>query len=224
MFVEREYNVCTERRLQLQIKRMPLGPLETNGYIVYNDDQAIIIDPGGDAEKVIAFLTEEGINPQAILLTHGHFDHIGGVDKLRKYFGIRVYIHEYEAHWLSDPQLNGSKFFLSEEIAINAADFLLEPGFEKIGPFHFEVVHTLGHSPGSVSFIFHEQSFIISGDVLFNRGIGRTDLPGGDMETLKQSIRNHLYTLSDSFIVYPGHGPETTIGAEKTFNPFVKQS
>src|SRR5699024_1633361 len=173
MFVEREYNVCTERRLQLQIKRMPLGPLETNGYIVYNDDQAIIIDPGGYDENVIAFLTEERINQQEILLTHDLFHNSGGVDKLSLFFGMHLCIHVLEEHWLSDHMLNGSKFFLYEEIAINAADFLLEPGFEKIGPFHFEVVHTPGHSPGSVSFIFHEQSFIISGDVLFNRGIGR---------------------------------------------------
>jgi len=208
----------------LQVKCMPLGPLETNCYIVHDEEEAIIIDPGGEADKVIAFLADERITPRAILLTHAHFDHIGGVDELRTYFNIDVYIHEHEAHWLGDPQLNGSMYFTPDNIIVKPAEFLLTPGFDSIGPFYFEIVHTPGHSPGSVSFIFHEHSFIISGDVLFNRGIGRTDLPGGDMAALKRSIRQHIYTLNNLFSVYPGHGPKTTIGDEKRLNPFIRES
>ncbi|GAB3791342.1 MBL fold metallo-hydrolase [Virgibacillus kimchii] len=204
----------------MNIKTMPLGPLGTNCYIVYDDTTAIIVDPGGDAEKVKHFLDSEKLTPAAILLTHAHFDHIGGVDELRNYFGIDVYLHEKEADWLTDAKLNGSSRFMGQGIMTEKPDQLLEPGNKEIGPFRFETVHTPGHSPGSVSLIFHDEEMVLSGDVLFNRGIGRTDLPGGDIRELEWSIRNVLYRLKDDFVVYPGHGPATTIKEEKKNNPF----
>src|SRR5699024_945317 len=152
--------------------------------------------------------------------THAHFDHIGAVEDLRKYSGAPVYIHELEADWLTDPELNRSAF-MPEKIAGEPADYYLRPGTMNIGSFEFEIIHTPGHSPGSVSFIFKDELFVIGGDVLFNQGIGRTDLPGGSFEQLEASIRNHLYRLNDQYTVYPGHGPETTIGNEKRNNPFV---
>lgn len=198
---------------------MSLGPLGTNCYIVSKEGDALIVDPGGEANIIIDFLKQESLSAQAILLTHAHFDHIGGLEALRAGLSLDVYLHENEADWLGNPNLNGSSSF-GNEIVTKRAEHVLKNGTLQIGPFEFKVLHTPGHSPGSVSFIF-EEAFVISGDVLFQQGIGRTDLPGGDRRQLEASIRNHLYQLDDSFIVYPGHGPETTIKAEKRNNPFV---
>ncbi|TMN20965.1 MBL fold metallo-hydrolase [Lentibacillus cibarius] len=204
----------------MQIKCIPAGPLSTNCYIVSDKAEALIIDPGGDFETIVNYLNDVGVTPEAILLTHAHFDHIGAVSQLRSYFGSDVYLHASEQSWLEDPVLNGSLTFMRTEITTATAEYSLVPGNLQIGTFSFEVIHTPGHSPGSVSFLFHNASFIVSGDVLFNGGIGRTDLPGGDIKQLERSIRESLYQLPDVYTVYPGHGPETTIGNEKRQNPF----
>ncbi|WP_174613800.1 MBL fold metallo-hydrolase [Virgibacillus ihumii] len=204
----------------MNIKGLSLGPLGTNCYIIYHDKEALVIDPGGDAESVITFLNEKEIKPLAILLTHAHFDHIGGVESLRDTYDINVYIHSLEDDWLEDPNLNGSKLFMGNEIQTRKAEVYLEPGKLQIGGFSFEIIHTPGHSPGSVSLVFHGQQTVIGGDVLFNRGIGRTDLPGGDVKQLENSIRNSLYKLPETYTVLPGHGPKTTIGNEMQHNPF----
>jgi len=207
--------------LSMQIQQMSLGPLGTNCYIIHDQSEALIIDPGGDPDQVIDYLQQEKLSPQVILLTHAHFDHIGAVDKLRKQFNINVHLHENEADWLEEPRFNGSYRFVGEEIITSRPDHLLAPGVMHTSPFEFEVVHTPGHSPGSVSFIFHKERIVFSGDVLFQQGIGRTDLIGGSMEQLAASIKTHLYTLDDEYTVYPGHGSETSIGEEKRNNPFV---
>src|SRR5699024_1496285 len=168
----------------MNIKQLSLGPLGTNGYVVSKDSYALIIDPGGDPEKMIAYITEEKLKPQAILVTHAHFDHIGGLEAIRNHYQIDVYIHELEKKWLVDPDLNGSSRFMLGKIVAEPADKVISIGTKRIEPFEFEVIHTPGHSPGSISFIFKNEPFILSGDVLFQEGIGRTDLPGGDMKTL----------------------------------------
>lgn len=205
----------------MKIHSMSLGELGTNCYIVYDNHHALIVDPGGEPEKVIYFLESQNVEPQAILLTHAHFDHIGGVDALRKHFNIDVYLHKNEADWLGEPRLNRSTAFTRKEVRTARPEHHLTTGEMKLSTFTFEVIHTPGHSPGSVSFIFKDEGFVISGDVLFQQGIGRTDLPGGSIEQLEKSIRGSLYLLDDTFIVYPGHGSYTTIGAEKRNNPFV---
>lgn len=204
----------------MKIKRLPLGPLGTNGYIISSGSYALIVDPGGDPEKMVSYIKEEGLEPKAILLTHAHFDHIGGLEVIRSHYDIDVYIHELENDWLMDPDLNGSSRYMFGNISAKPADEFLTVGTNKIEPFEFEVFHTPGHSPGSVSFIFKD--FVLSGDVLFQNGIGRTDLPGGDMQTLEKSIRDKLYRLPINMIVYPGHGERTTIGNEKQSNPFFR--
>jgi len=206
----------------VKIVRFSLGALGTNCYIVHNDKNALIFDPGAEASKIKNYLTEENLQPLAILLTHAHFDHIGAVDELRKSYNIDVYGHELEANWLEDPCLNRSDRFIGEEIITSKPEKILVEGEFNINNFTFEVIHTPGHSPGSVTFVFHEESFMISGDVLFLQGIGRTDLPGGSHEVLEQTIQEKLYKLPANYVVLPGHGQETNIGYEKENNLYVR--
>jgi hydroxyacylglutathione hydrolase len=207
----------------MNIQHFSLGPLGTNCYILHQADKAIIIDPGEEGPKIINWLSSNNLNPVAILLTHAHFDHIGAVDLLRKNYRIKVYMHKKEETWLENPNLNGSLLFIQEEVKTGEPDVLVEEGLLSIDSFSFEIIHTPGHSPGSISFKVVEDNKIISGDVLFHRGIGRTDLPGGDFNEIQNSIRNKLYPLPDDTVVYPGHGPVTTIGEEKNLNPFVPE-
>ncbi len=209
----------------MKIKSLSLGPLGTNCYIVSKDNQSLIIDPGGDAHIIIKYLFEQNLTPIAILLTHAHFDHIGAVHKLRTNFEIDVYLHEAEKNWLENPDLNRSILYFGEsgKVITNPPEYSLQEGHLEIGPFLMDVVHTPGHSPGSVTFIFNEHSFIVSGDVLFHHGIGRTDLPQGSLPQLAESITKYIYKLPDEFTVYPGHGVETTVGYEKVSNPYTLQ-
>ncbi|WP_440895847.1 MBL fold metallo-hydrolase [Amphibacillus sp. Q70] len=200
---------------------LPLGQLTTNCYIVSENNQALIIDPGAESERIVKFLTDNDLTPIAILLTHAHFDHIGAVDDIREYYHIPVYLHSLEKEWLMNPKLNSSIYFPLGDVKINSADHLFDMGDMSLGAFQFEVIHTPGHSPGGVTFIFAEQTTIISGDCLFREGMGRTDLVGGDQSILFNSIRE-LYKLPKHYKVLPGHGPDTTIGYEKDHNPFIK--
>ena len=205
------------------VETLSLGPLGTNCYIISKDQQALIIDPGGDADKVKHYLEEHNLMPLAILLTHAHFDHIGAVHELRTSLNLDVYLHQNEANWIEEPELNRSILFLGTSGAIKTIppEHILQEGTLQIGTFNFEVVHTPGHSPGSVTFIFHDEGFIVSGDVLFHQGIGRTDIPEGSITVLAESISKHLYTLPEHFVVYPGHGVKTTIGEEMYTNPYT---
>lgn len=201
----------------MNVHTLPLGPLQTNCYILFKNNYALIIDPGNEAEKVKGFLVEHSLTPQAILLTHAHYDHIGAVDELRKYYNIDVYLHEAEPTWLSDPPYNSAGLFTPTD----EPDHLLTEGDLTIGDFSFSVIHTPGHSPGSVSFIFHDEKKVFSGDVLFRFGVGRTDLYQSSPQDLVYSLREKLYKLPDDFTVYPGHGTTTYIGDEKRQNPYV---
>jgi glyoxylase-like metal-dependent hydrolase (beta-lactamase superfamily II) len=164
----------------------------------------------------------DGLEIEAILLTHAHFDHIGGVDEIRKLKGCPVYLHDLEADWLTDPKRNGSLRWpeLGVTISSDPAEYALDDRMtlSLIGTT-FKVMHTPGHSPGSVSFLMDNHLF--GGDVLFRQSVGRTDLPGGNADVLYDSIHEKLFTLDDGVIVYPGHGPRTTIGYERDNNPYV---
>lgn len=204
-------------------KPIPLGPLQTNCYLLSKGTSGLIIDPGDEGEKLIQSIGKAKVKPQAILLTHAHFDHIGAVDVIRNHYKIPVYVHKKEAKWLSDPSLNGSQYFMmGDMVRVNSADFLFSKE-EKIiiGDFHLQIFETPGHSPGSVSFYFEDASLVVSGDALFNGGIGRTDLPGGSDQLLLQSIHQKLLTLPEETLVLSGHGPVTNIGDEMDSNPFL---
>ncbi|GAA0137325.1 MBL fold metallo-hydrolase [Paenibacillus sp. YSY-4.3] len=206
----------------LNIETFSLGPLQTNAYLIRGEEggKAIIVDPGMNPAPLIRRI--EGLEIEAILLTHAHFDHIGGVDEIRRLKQCPVYLHSLESDWLTTPALNGSLRWaeVSPPIQSDAAEYELAEGQKlKLIGHEFTVFHTPGHSPGSVSFLCGNDLF--SGDVLFRMSVGRTDLPGGREVDLYNSIRGKLYRLPDEVTVYPGHGPKTTIGFEKANNPYV---
>lgn len=207
----------------LKIETFCLGSLQTNAYLLQGDKEntAIIIDPGSNPNALIRRI--ENMDIEAIVLTHAHFDHIAGVDQIRKLKKCPVYLHPLESEWLSTPKLNGSLMWpdVTEPIATDAPEYDLQEGqtITFVGE-QFKVYHTPGHSPGSVSLLCGNHLF--GGDVLFRLGVGRTDLPGGREADLYNSIRGKLFKLSDEVVVYPGHGPKTTIGYEKANNPYIR--
>lgn len=208
----------------LNVRTYPLGYIQTNCYIVSNSaKQCLIFDPGGEGEKIISELHRLKMKPLAILLTHAHFDHIGALEQVREFFDIPVYIHTSEKKWLVDSAKNGSsKYAEIPSIICKEADYLLNSELElKIGEFHMELLHTPGHSPGSLTYYFKQEDFAIVGDTLFQNSIGRTDLPGGNQTELMKSIHTKLLSLPETTLVYPGHGPSTTIEAEMESNPFL---
>jgi len=206
----------------LKIESFQLGPLETNCYLVINaeNNKAFVIDPGMNPGPLLRRIQDMEI--EAIVLTHAHFDHMGGVDEVRKLKKCPVYIHDLEADWLTDPKLNGSLRWsqVTEPLSTDPAEYALadRQSLELIG-HTFQVMHTPGHSPGSVS-LLHEND-LFAGDVLFRMSVGRTDLPGGRQNDLLDSIHQKLFKLDDAVKVYPGHGPRTTIGFERANNPYV---
>jgi glyoxylase-like metal-dependent hydrolase (beta-lactamase superfamily II) len=209
----------------MKIDRFILGEFQTNAYVVRASDSArdaLIVDAGLDARELMDFLVQEELTPRALVLTHGHADHIVGSGALREgYPGMKVYIHRLDAPLLTDAQANLS---MLAGVAFTAApaDVLLDDGdvVEAAG-MAFEVLHTPGHTPGGICLYARDQGLVFVGDTLFADSVGRTDFPGGDMGLLGTSIRKRLLVLPDETVVYPGHGMRTTIGREKRSNPFL---
>lgn len=205
------------------ICRLPCGAIGTNTYIVYKDGRsdAVVIDPA-DAKTVQNALAQRKLRCAAILLTHGHFDHISGIDGLRKAFSCPVYIGEGDAELLCDPLQNGSLLMLGEAIQESPAENTVQDGDALTAAgIEFRVIGCPGHTKGGVG--YYSEGALFSGDSLFCRGIGRTDLPGGDMDALFSAVLK-LYDLPEETAVYPGHGEATTIGDEAKNNPFIRRN
>lgn len=210
--------------MALKLVQVSGNGLYANSYLLLcgQTRQAALIDPA-DAHAAIALAQQEQATIQMVLLTHGHFDHIVGLDSLRDELGVPAYIHREDAPMLEDPAINGSVFF-GMPVQARKAEHLLEDGDTiAVGRGSLRVIHTPGHSPGSVCYLAQQQEepFLITGDTLFYESIGRTDLWRGDMRQLLDTIRQKLLILPDGLPCYPGHGPSTTIGHEKSGNPLV---
>ena len=204
------------------VETLPVGPIQTNCYLVGCEQtrQAVLIDPGWDAELLLQSAKALGLTIKLILITHAHFDHIGAVADVVDATGARVALHPLDLDWL---RLNGGADVFGFEIrSVPTPAIELAHGQRiEVGTLSFETRHVPGHTPGHVVFVEARQRAVFVGDVLFQGGIGRTDLPSGDYGTLINSIRTQLLTLPDDTKVYAGHGPPTTIGIERETNPFL---
>lgn len=207
---------------EIKVGRMVIGAVQTNCYFLQNTDtnQVIVIDPADKGDKIYEELTRRGYQVEAILLTHGHFDHIMGVDALRKLSNAKAYLGEKEEKLISNADLNVSTMFGTPYTT--TADILVKDNqILELAGMKIRVIHTPGHTAGGVSYYLEDQGILFCGDTLFLESVGRTDFPTSSAADIKQSIREKLFLLPDDVYVYPGHGPTTTIEHEKENNPFV---
>jgi len=209
----------------MKIDRLILGDFQTNCYVVRGEESAsdcLVVDPGLDPESLIGFLQDRQLHPVAVILTHGHVDHIASLTPLRRSFpGIRVYIHRLDAPMLADPQANLSAL-AGMVFTTEPAEVLLEDGDTlELAGIRLRVLHTPGHTPGGICLYAEQEGLVFVGDTLFADSVGRTDFPGGSTSQLIESIRVKLLALPDTTAVYPGHGMSTTICRERRLNPFL---
>ncbi len=202
------------------IDRLTVGPFGTNCYILGGDSggEGIVIDPGDDVKEILARIGELKLNIKQIILTHGHIDHVGALKPLKEATGAEIAMHPADAHSLANRAL-GVLFGLVYPPAPSPDRLLNDGDTVQVGNVKLNVLHTPGHTPGGISLA--GEGVVFTGDTLFNASVGRTDLPGGSHEALIKGIRDKLLSLPDDTIVYPGHGPETTIGAERAGNPYL---
>jgi glyoxylase-like metal-dependent hydrolase (beta-lactamase superfamily II) len=203
------------------------NPVDENTYVLFSEkDACCIIDPGcyfGNERRTLEeYIEQEGLTPKYLLNTHCHLDHVFGNKFIHDRYGLTLHLHQNEKIVLDHAPAAGLQWNMPFENYRGNCVYLKEGDLIHLGDDVLEVLFTPGHSPGSICFYCRAQQFIVSGDVLFRMSIGRTDLPGGDPETLMDSLREKLWTLPDGVKVYPGHGEPTTIGYEKKHNPFIK--
>ncbi len=202
----------------MPIEVFHLGPLETNCYVVYEGGNAIVLDPGGDPSSVVDFLGKEKLTLAAICITHLHFDHMYGAADLAHISQAPIYIPEADA-FLLDIEAGQGGVWGFPQVKRFASSFL-PIGEQSFGDITFTALHTPGHTPGSVSLYFPSLKAVFTGDALFYRAVGRSDLPGGDHATLIQSIKREIFALPEDTMVCPGHGPTSHVGDEKLNNPY----
>lgn len=208
---------------RISVDRVTVGELAVNCWFLINEDtkEALVFDPGDEAERLEAYAGGKGLSIRAILLTHGHGDHIGGAERLRALTGAGIYALEEEEPLLLDAKTNLSMFIQRRPITVSADILLKEGQALALAGMELKVYHTPGHTPGGVSYYCQEAECVFSGDTLFQGSVGRSDFPGGSMSELVRSVREKLFLLPDDTKVYPGHGDETTIAYEKKYNAFV---
>lgn len=211
----------------LQLHCATFNPFSENTYIIYNEDNACwIVDPGmynaSEHSAFNAFMAQHRLKPQGIINTHAHIDHILGVQAIVDKYAVPFALHPLEHIVLANAKGSAMLFGLSLDAVPQPTQTLKENTALELGKDKLEIRLAPGHSPGSVVFYYPEGGWAIGGDVLFAGSVGRTDLPGGNHNQLLESIRTQVYTLPDETVIYPGHGPETTVGEEKRSNPFVR--
>ena len=207
----------------MKIERFALGSLGTNSYLLINEEtkEILVVDPAICPDYVLSHVKSNGYIPKGILLTHGHFDHVMGINKWVEEFGVPVYLHEEEKEILAKANLNLSyqfgKNYSYEEVTCFTSGEEVE-----LAGMKFRVIHTPGHTKGGCCYYFESEEVLISGDTLFQQSVGRSDFPTGNMRILVNSIKDKLFCLPDMVMVYPGHGEYTCIADEKEFNLFVR--
>jgi len=208
----------------LKFKRLPLGIYQANCYIIWDEqtNKAVVLDPGGDFEELEEFIENSKLTVSYVILTHGHGDHIGAVAEVRDYFKAEVMIHKDDFDMLKNNRKNYSSQIGYNKIEIEADKKLTDGDVINLGQLSLEIIHTPGHTKGSICIKCDDKVF--TGDTLFAGSIGRTDLDGGSFEDIMASINNKILLFSDNTEIYPGHGPSTTIKAEKRYNPFLQKS
>jgi glyoxylase-like metal-dependent hydrolase (beta-lactamase superfamily II) len=206
----------------MKYESIVVGALETNCYLAYCMDtlECAVIDPGAEPDKIFSAIGHKGLKPTLLINTHGHVDHIGANRDVKDKFDIPIYIHEADRRILESALQSGLGLFLGAKKSPPPDHFMEEGDELKIGNRSLKVLHTPGHSPGSVSLL--GDGLLFSGDTLFCGGVGRTDLPGGSWEELERSIRDKIFTLPLETLVLTGHGPTTTVDQETKFNPFIR--
>ena len=204
------------------IKKLEVGPIMANCFILgcESTKEAVVIDPGDDADRILTELAKSELNVKYLINTHGHFDHVGANKRMKEVTGAQLAIHPDDEPMLNELSHSASMFGLSADNS-PPADILLKDGDEiSFGEMTLKVIHTPGHSKGGIC--LYTEGHLFAGDTLFAGSIGRTDLPGGDYDTLILNIKQKLLVFDDKTIVYTGHGPETSIGNEKRMNPFLR--
>ena len=210
--------------MSVTVKHFEFNAFQENTYVIYDQHKnAIVVDPGcytrKEQQELSTFLKEEGLTLHAILGTHAHIDHVLGNDFIMRTYGVDYYLHSQDVATLSVVSSYAHLYGFDAYMPSDLPTHTLNGGEQlSFGDIHFEVYHTPGHAPGHVVYYNRENNFVINGDVLFNGSFGRVDLPGGDLETLKDSIFNTMFKLPEQTVVYCGHGPATTIGKEKRTN------
>jgi hydroxyacylglutathione hydrolase len=207
----------------LTIKHFYTGPIDVNTYLVYDSSKkAFIVDPGGECGQMLREIEKEGLKPEYIILTHGHADHIGGIESLKEKFpDIKTLVYEDDAEMLESPRLNTSLSLFGKPISIKADILVKDKDELQVGNTLLTFRHTPGHSLGSMCIL--GDGFVFSGDTLFRTSIGRTDFYGGSYKAIIKSIKEVLFSLPDDTVVYPGHMEATTIEFEKRYNPFLQE-
>lgn len=206
----------------VKIGKMTLGSCATNCYFLYTEEkkECIVVDPADQGERIYDALTAKGFTIVAIILTHGHFDHIWGVASMKEKSGVKVYAAEPEVELLGNPRMNISSQ-AGRACTVQPDEVFTDGQMVTIADMQFKVIFTPGHTKGSCCFYFEKEGFLVSGDTLFEESVGRTDFPTGSMSEIVRSITEKLYVLPEETKVYPGHGESTTIAHEKQYNPYT---
>ena len=207
----------------MKIEKFVLGAVQTNSYLILNEEtkEVVIVDPAICPDYLISHVKSNGYVPKGIILTHGHFDHVMGIEGWLSEYEIPVYLHEDEKEVLANYNLNLS-VMIGKYYAYDKVETLKDGEDLELAGFSFEVIHTPGHTQGGCCYYEENEAVLISGDTLFKSSVGRSDFPTGNMSTLVKSIKEKLFVLPDDVMVYPGHNSLTCIADEKMYNPFLR--